>query len=95
MPEWNPDICEHHRATMTRDLENAVNAVSRDMTLELRHVNTTLIDLTDQVRKTNGRVGSLEKWQFAIKGAVIASSILVPPLTGIIVWVFLTVTGAK
>lgn len=39
-----------------------------------------LVEISNQVKKTNGRVTCLERWQSAIKGGLIIVSLILVPL---------------
>lgn len=44
-------------------------------------------ELTEHVKKTNGRVSSLEKWQAYITGGMTVLTIIVVPLLGWALWI--------
>lgn len=54
---------------------------------ELRTINAKLAEIKVLAESTNGRVRRLEEWRAWMRGGLAAASVLVPTVTGVVVWV--------
>ena len=56
----------------------------RDITSRLAGIQSSLTEISAQVRTTNGRVGALERWKAYVFGAAASIAVFVPLLTAVI-----------